>query len=327
MNNRCKIFIFIAVLFSFFVNTNPLYADWLYSSKTGKWINLSKKPKATPKEQFDYAKSLEDEKKYKAAISEYEIFLYNYASSPLAAEVFFRMGNCFEERQKYYKAYKSYQEIIDGYVSYENIREVIARQYRIGNLFMEGQRRKIMGIPTLASSEKTAEKIFEGIIKNAPYSEYAVKAVYQLGEIKLKNKDYAKATDIYKRVVNDYNNPEFKEAALYKISYCKYMTSKDAGYEQKTTLEAMKSMLEFIKKYPEGKFTDEAVKKANELKTRYAKSLLDKAEFYEKNNRNKSALIYYETIAKEFADTKYNEKALKKIEKLKPKTDEETSNA
>lgn len=326
--NIRKVFLFSAVaLISLFFQPSNLSAGWLYSSKTGKWMNLSKQAKSTPKEQFDYAKSLEDKKEYKAALKEYNIFIHNYADSPLAAEVNFRIGICYENLQQYYKASKRYSEIMDIHLSYENIDEVIARQYNIGNLFMAGERRKVLGfIPSLVSPETIAERIYTGIIDNATRTEYAVKSVYKLGEIKLKNKDYEKATEMYKKIIDNYKDSEYKEAASYKIAYCKYMTSKSADYEQKTTLEAIKVLMEFIKGHPNGKFTPEAIQKINDLKGRYAASLLEKGDFYLKNGRTKSALIYYEAIVKEFGDTESNKQAMNEIEKLKQKIDKEPDN-
>lgn len=314
----------IVIVSSFFVLPQNVSAGWLYSSKTGSWINLGKKIKATPKEQFDYAKSLEEKKEYKDALKEYDKFLYNFSNSPLVAEVHFRIGMCYEQLGQYYKAYKIYQKIIEKHISYENIRDVIEKQYKIGNLFMGGERKKIFGfIPTLISPVRIAERIYEGIVKSAPYSEYAVKAVYKLGEIKIKNKNYKDATDIYKKIIADYNNPEYTEAATFKIAYCKYMLSKDAGYEQKSTLKAMKFMMNFLKEYKDSKFKKEAVAKVKELKERYAKSHWDKAVFYKEKNKIDAALIYFNAIVEECSGTDYAKKALIKINNLKQNIDKE----
>jgi outer membrane assembly lipoprotein YfiO len=318
-----RIFTFVLLLIFLGSFSVAVDAAWLFSNKNGKWVNLKKKPKETPKLQFDYAKSLEEKGEYKEAIKEYDKFIYNFSPSPLVSEARFHMGICYENLGRYSQAFKQYKKILNKDISYENIREVIKREYQIGNLFFSGTRGDMWGgIPSITSPLQLATEVFEDILKNAPYSKYAVKSLFKIGEIKRKKKKYKEAIEKFKKVRSEYNNPEYKEAALFQIALCKYLLSKGSSYSQETTVEAVKVFTEFIKEYPESSQRKEAEEKRKELNERYLKSLYDKADFYEKQGKNSAALIYYQEIVEKFDNLEQIKKAKEKIEELKDKKEE-----
>lgn len=314
----------IALLFVFLLLPTTVQAKWLFSSKTGRWINLKKKPKATPKLQFDYAKSLEEQGDYKKAVQEYDKFIYNFSPSPLIPEARYHLGICYENRGLYYKAFQEYKKILEEDISYENIREVIKREYQIANLFFSGKRKKILGqIPTITSPLTVAEELFENILKNAPYSEYAVKSLFRIGEIKKKKKKYKEAIEKFTKVITEYNNPEYKEASSLEIALCKYLLSKGALYDQERTIGAVKNFKAFIKEYPDSSKLEKAKEKLKELQQRHADSLYEKAVFYEKQGKYDSALVYYEKLSKDFADSEISKQAAQKITELTKKEEPE----
>ena len=52
------------------LSLTPAYSYWIWTPKSGKFVNPKNLPKSTPKEQFEYAKSFYNIKKYDDAIRE-----------------------------------------------------------------------------------------------------------------------------------------------------------------------------------------------------------------------------------------------------------------
>jgi len=68
------------------LTASPASAYWIWTPKTGKWINPKHAVKPTPKEQFDYANSFYQAKKYQDAEREFKKLIKAYAKTREAAE-------------------------------------------------------------------------------------------------------------------------------------------------------------------------------------------------------------------------------------------------
>ena len=124
------------------LSLTPVYSYWIWTPKTGKWINPKTQVKSTPKEQFDFARSLYDIKQYVEAKREFKKVLKAYPKSLEAAESQYYLGLIEEAQDSLFEAYQAYQKVIDKYPFSERIPEIIEREYKIGEVFMEGGKRK-----------------------------------------------------------------------------------------------------------------------------------------------------------------------------------------
>ena len=90
----------------------PLFAYWVWTPKTGEWINPKYAVKDTPKEQMDWAMGFYDAGEHKKAISEFEKLIKNYPNSVYCPSAQYYIGRSYEEKEDYYQAYLSYQKTI-----------------------------------------------------------------------------------------------------------------------------------------------------------------------------------------------------------------------
>ncbi len=121
-----RIAIIIIAVF-FVLSLSPAYAYWIWTPKTGKWINPKTAVKPTPKEQFDLAKGFYDEKKHEDAKREFRKLLKAYSKSLEAAESQYYLGLIEDNLGNLYEAFLSYQKIIDKYSFSERIPQIIER--------------------------------------------------------------------------------------------------------------------------------------------------------------------------------------------------------
>ena len=157
----------------------PAYPYWIWTPKTGKFVNPKTEPKSTPAEQLSYSKGLLDKKNYEEARNEFKKILKSFPKAKEAAEAQYYLGIIEEAQAHPYEAFKAYQAVVEKYPFSERITEINEREFKIAEEFMSGLKRKAMGM-TLPV-ENPALEIFAKIVDNAPYGPLAAKAQYKLG--------------------------------------------------------------------------------------------------------------------------------------------------
>lgn len=290
-------------------------AYWIWTPKSGKWVNPKYAPKGTPREQYDWAMQFYLAKDYSRAISEFKKMVKVYPQSELAPDAQYYIGRSYEERREYYAAFLAYQKVIDVYPRSELTDEIIERQYRIGNLYYSGQKAKLLGMEILPAIEKALE-IFEKVVANAPYGKYADLAQFKIGECFKKNSQFKEAAEAFAKVVNDYPKSLLYEQARYETAYCTYKMSFKASYDQEPTEEAIKEFEEFVKSGQAGDTIKEADIALTKLQEKKAESLYNTARFYERSGHYESALIYYKEAVDNYPKTSWAKKAFSKVTEL-----------
>jgi len=312
-----KRIIIIVVAIFLVLSANPAYSYWIWTPKTGKWINPKTMVKPTPKEQFDLAKSFYDIKKYEEARREFKKLIKSYPKSVEAAESQYYLGAIEEAQGNLYEAYQAYQKVIDKYPFSERIREIIEREYKIGEAFMAGEKRKAIGMALPV--ENPAIEIFTKVIENSTYGPLAPKAQYKLGLVLKSLLRYYEAEEAFNKVISNYPDSEWTEAAKFQIASCRAAVSRSPDYDQEASREAKEKFEEFVKEHPDAVLSREAEKNIGQLKEKEAESNYNTGRFYEKQKAYESAKIYYNEIINNNPESRWAAKALERLQIMEKK--------
>lgn len=297
---------------------SPAYSYWIWTPKTGKWINPKTAVKSTPKEQFELARGLYDTKNYEEALREFRKLLKNYPKSAEAAQGQYYLGLTEEAQDNLYEAYKAYQKVIDKYPFSERIQEIIEREYKIAEAFMTGEKRKGpmgMALPV----ENPSIEIFSKVIENSTYGPLASKAQYKLGLVLKGLGRLYEAEEAFNKVISNYPDSEWAEAAKFQIASCRKEVSRGPEYDQGATKEAKEKFEEFLKEHPDAALSGEAQKNISQLKEKEAESDYTIGRFYEKQKEYKAAKVYYEDIINNCPQSPWAQKALERLKELEKK--------
>jgi len=305
----------LVILFSFFVGN--AYSYWLWTPKTGKWTNPKTAVKPNPKEQFAFAKTFYDEKKYEDAKREFKKLLRTYPKSFEASESQYYLGLVEEEQGNLYKAYLAYQKVIDKYPFSQRIQEIIEREYKIGEAFMSGEKRKAMGVPLPV--ENPSIEIFTKVIENSTYGPLAAKTQYKLGLVLKSLLRYYEAEEAFNKVISNYPDSEWVEAAKYQIASCRAAVSRGPDYDQGAAKEAKEKFEEFVREHPDAILSRDAEKNIEQLKEKEAESNYDIGRFYEKQKAYEAAKIYYNDIIYNYPHSVWAARALERMQVLEKK--------
>ncbi|MDD5409349.1 MAG: outer membrane protein assembly factor BamD [Candidatus Omnitrophica bacterium] len=311
--------IILSLLLVSFLFIQPAYSYWIWTPKSGKWVNPKNMPKDNPAEQFAYAKSFFDISKYEEARREFRKLLKAYPKSAEAAESQYYLGLTEEAEGKLYEAYQAYQMVIDKYPFSERIQEVIEREYKIAEKFMSGEKRKALGV-TLPV-ENPAIEIFGKIVENSTYGPLAARAQYKLGLVLKGLLRYYEAEEAFNKVVSRYPDSEWASAAKFQIASCRASLSKGSAYDQGAAQEAKEKFEEFVKEHPDAVLSLDAEKNINGIREKEAEANYNIASFYEKQKAFDSARIYYNDIVNNYADTPWAAQAVARLQILERKNE------
>lgn len=289
-----------------------LHAYHIWSPESGKFVNPEKEVSGNADEQFKLAMGFYEKKQYSGAIEEFKRLVKKYPSARVAPEAQFKMAELLEETGKYYKAFQAYQKIITNYPQSPLVDQVIERQFRIGNLFFSGRKEKLMGLPVVPAMPKAIE-VFEQVIANAPFGKYGDQALFNLGKAYQQNKNMSKALQTFERLIEDYPDSYLLADAKFQMGEISYQMAQNQSRTVEGIDRAEAHFEKFLEEYPDTNVSEKARKLKQAIDNANAEKNFKIAQYYEKENRLDSALIYYEDIAAHYAQTAWGEKAKEKI--------------
>lgn len=303
------IIVFLAVL--------PAYSFWIWTPKTGRWVNPKYAVKPTPQEQLDFALQFYQAGDLKRAKVEFKKLIKHYSRSFEASESQYYLGLIEEKMDRLYEAYLAYQRVVDKYPFSERVQEVIEREYKIAEAFMSGRSRKLMGVKLPV--ENPAIEIFKKVVENSTYGRLAPSAQYKLGLVLMNLGRFYEAEEEFQKVITHYPASEWVNAARYQIAYCKASSSKGTDYDHEAVVQAKEMFEEFVKEHPDAALSQEAKKNLRDLNEKEAKSNYDIAYFYEKQKAYQAAKRYYNLVINNYSNSEWAAQAVERLEIMEKK--------
>ena len=300
--------IILLILLFVFTCVADCNAFWVWSSKTGKWVNPAYRIFETSQQQFDWAKQYFDDGEYKRAYSEFRKLVKKFPKSELAPDAKYFMGLSQERRRQHYKAFLTYQAVIETYPLNDRLEEIVERQYLIGEVFFK--RRKY----------DRAKQIFEQSLSNAPYSKVADVVQYKVGLCSLRMREFVYARDDFDKVVENHAFSPYLDDASYYAALCSFkLSSLIKDYDTEHIDRAYDDLEIFLKRFPTSDYVKKAESLLNKLLNKKAEGLYIVAQFYEKQRKEYAAVKYYEQVVYNFDKTPWAKLAKPKLEKLRAK--------
>lgn len=292
-------------------------AAWVWSPETG-WIGPAGAPKDTPEAQLDYALTFFEQGDFEKAKVEFKKLLRHYRESREAADAQYYLGRCLEGERDYYKAFLAYRKTVQVYPSTARFNEVLERMAQIGNLFLSGKKRKLLGGAAVLPARDKAVEIFQAIVEDGPFSPQGELAQYKLGLAHLVLGEYEQAVTAFEQLIERYPNSALVDDARFQIAQASLKGTFRPGYDQHATDKAIEELDSFVEEYPSSELSPEAVDKLQVLRERRAEHEFQVARYYERRKQLASAVLYYQAVIEQYADTSWAPKATERLAVLEP---------
>jgi len=263
---------------------------------------------ASALEAMNKAKTAQEAGNYWTALSLYNRVVTEYPSSVFAPEAYYQKGLIYIQRHQWEKAYQSFDSIVSGYPDYPRFNAVIGKQYQVASVVQSGKRPYLWGwMPWFIDYTKAVD-YYEGVLKNAPYNEYAPLALMNIASVATAGSNMIffrrifsgqmdspdVAIDALDRLLNNYPQSMLAPDAYLEMAaiYSKMVIG--APYDQGSTRDAIRFYQDYLYLYKTGPAAAEAQANLNNMMDVYARSRLVLGNFYYYyRNSMRAALIFY----------------------------------
>ncbi len=306
----------------------PGNAAIIYRSSEGWSVegDAGSKIEGSAAEQMKKGEDLEAAGDLDGALSAYRGLLKRYNLSALAPKAQRKIGIILEKTGNYDKAFTADETYLAKYPKGDDFEPVVESMFKIAKLFLDGQKKKLFGVPVAASMSR-AQEMFEAIVKKAPFSRWAPIAQFNIGQALEKQGKYPESIAAYQAVVTRYPNDAMADDALYQIGYVRLKEFREGSNDRASAAKARESFEDFIARYPDSEKIPQARENMKTLETGNAQGTLDVAKFYDKTGNYKAAVIYYNDVIKAQPDSPESNFAKTRIAALKEKHGEDALRA
>ncbi len=252
------------------------------------------------------------------ALKAYRTLVKKHPKSNLAAGALFRYAKILEGNGDFIKAARSYRALMEFYPNTEHFAEAIEAQFRIGELYVNGKKIKLLGVP-LGTSMDDAVEIFAAIVRSAPYGRYTARAQFDIGRAREKQGSGDLAINAYQAVVEKFPNDPLAVDAQYQIGYIWLKAANGGSYDPNATEQARTAFQDFLFRFPKSEKAPQAQENLRKLEQRQMGNALEVAQFYDKHKEYRAAVIYYNEVIRQQPGSQASAVAKHRIDQLRAK--------
>jgi len=270
----------------------------------GVFSGLSGQESHNAVDLMNRARTAEERGHYHSALKNYERVTKRFSNSIYAPEAFYRTAYIYLARHQYIKAFQAFQEIVMRYPNTTRFNQVIGEQYRIASALLDGARNRGWLILPGFKNREASLGLFEQVLANAPYSEYAPLSLMSEAKAFQTFGDYEEAIDSLDRMINTYPKSLLTPDAYLKMGQAYAALVEGPNYDQTSTKEAITYFEDFVILYPGDPNIATAEKGLAEMKTVLAESKIRLGDYYFKYRKNyKAARVFYNEAITDYPDS------------------------
>jgi len=269
-------------------------------------------------ELYQIGQTAEKEGNPKRAIRAYKTLVKRHPKDALAPTALYRCAQLQEQIHEYTPAADSYLHLVERYASSPHFDDAIEGQFRVGEIYLNGKKLKVLGIP-LASALDRAVTIFANVVRTAPYGRYTARAQFNIGLAREKQGANDAAIQAYQAVVDKFPNEPIAVDAQYQIGYIWFTAAQLGTNDAAAASNAKTAFQDFLFHYPKSEKAAQARKDLDILEHKQTNNSYKVAKFYDKQKYYRAAVIYYNEVIRQQPGSAESNQAKKRIDQLRAK--------
>src|SRR5947208_7843085 len=269
-------------------------------------------------ELFQIGQTAEKEGNIKRAIKAYKSLVKRHPKDALAPSALFRSAQLQEQVHNYTPAAEAFLQLVERYPSSPNFEPAIEAQFRIGEIYLNGKKLKVLGIP-IASALDRAVTIFANVVRTAPYGKYTARAQFDIGLAREKQGANDAALQAYQAVVDKFPNEPVAVDAQYQIGYIWFTAARTGTKDIAAVSNARTAFQDFLFHYPNSEKASQARANLELLERKQTSGSYEVAKFYDKQKYYRAAVIYYNEVIRQQPGSAESDRAKKRIDELRAK--------
>src|SRR5438045_7662162 len=269
-------------------------------------------------ELYQIGQTAEREGNPKRAIKAYKTLVKRHPKDALASTALYRAAQLQEQTHQYTPAADSYLQLVERYPSSPHFDEALEGQFRVGEVYLNGKKLKVLGIP-IASALDRAVTIFANVVRTAPYGRYTARAQFNIGMAREKQGANDAAIQAYQAVVDKFPDEPIAVDAQYQIGYIWFTAAQLGTNDAAAAGNAKTAFQDFLFHYPKSEKAAQARKNLDILEHKQTNNSFKVAKFYDKQKYYRAAVIYYNEVIRQQPGSEESNQAKKRIDQLRAK--------
>lgn len=164
-----------------------------------------------------------------------------------------------------------------------------------------------------AEKYKEAGDLFEEVVRQHPYSEWATRAELMSSYSSYEAGEYDEAVIGLDRFIELHPGNKDVDYALYLRALCFYEQISDVSRDQFMTQEALKSLDTLIRRYPESRYSRDATLKRDLTLDHLAGKEMEIGRYYLNRGEINAAINRFRTVIKDYQTTTHTPEALHRL--------------
>ncbi len=261
-----------------------------------------------------------EEKKWKEVINYAQKVLVQFPDTPFAEEAYYYQGIAYFYLKDFDLANRLFSSYLTKSLSPKFFEETLSYKFQIAEKYRAGAKKHLLGskkLPSWASAEAEAIKIYDEIALALPTHEMAAHALLSKGELLLKADEFEESITTLEGLIRNFPKSQAALEAFVLIgkNYAEQINPKQQDMDLLAKAEI--NIRKFREAFPqEEKHIEETERMLGAMKGVYADSLFEVAQFFERTHKKNAAKIYYKKIIAQFPNTKSAEKSQKRMHVL-----------
>ncbi len=313
-----RAFLFLAV--TLFLLPEPGIASIIFKAgEKAKFVSPGEEEiSGNAAELYQIGQKAEQDGDKKRAIRAYKSLVKRHPKDALAPTALFRAAQLQEQTHQFTPAADSYLQLVERYASSAHFDEAIEGQFRVGEIFLNGKKLRVLGIP-IASALDRAVTIFANVVRTAPYGRYTARAQFDIGMAREKQGANDAAVQAYQAVVDKFPNEPIAVDAQYQIGYIWFTAAQLGTNDAAAAGNAKTAFQDFLFHYPKSEKAAQAHKDLDILEHKQTNNSFKVAKFYDKQKYYRAAVIYYNEVIRQQPGSEESNQAKKRIDQLRAK--------
>lgn len=215
-----------------------------------------------------------------SALDLYREVIRDYPQSIYAPEAMFQRGRLYSARGQYGTAARTFENLLSNYPDYPNFNQLIGAMFATAQDVQDGKTFYLWGTFPWFSDSRVALDLYESIVKNAPYSDYAPLALMNIALVRNERGEPQDAIDALDRLTNRYPQSIHSGDAYLNMAQTYASLVQGPDYDQGATRQALSYYQDYLILFPNGPDTATARAGVEKMRDTLAQSKYDLGEFY-----------------------------------------------
>lgn len=271
-------------------------------------------------EEYNQAVSAFQQKQWSAVKSHGKKVLAGFPEVPELSDIYYYIGVAYFNQKDYDMANRYFSEYLTKYASPHFFEDAIVHKYQIAAAFQKGSGKHLMGyeqMPQWQSAWEDAYAIYTEVISTLPRHEVAAKSLFHKAAMLRMDENYKEALNCYETLIRRFPKHPLAPDSYVEIAHMLYDQSKESFPDREFIEEASLNYKKFTEEFPSEPRLVEVKSILTQMEDRCAKELWESALYYAKKKKFASSILYCNSLAQKYPDSKYAYLAKEKATELR----------